>query len=72
MLPDLPLDLFEIDVEAKSNPLKKVSKVIPPFTKSSQITLHLNKQTSLNIAVVRLYKKLNIDFNYCISILVIY
>ena len=63
MLPDLPVDLFEFEVQEKTNKLKP-SRVKPPVSKITQRALNVNHQTSLNIAVVNLYKKLNIDFNY--------
>lgn len=63
MLPDLPIELFEFEVREKTSKLKR-SRVLPPASKITQRALHVNHLTSLNIAVVGLYKKLNIDFNY--------
>ena len=63
MLADMPIDFFRFEVQKKSNQ-SKTSRVKPSKTKSNLSTLYLNQFTSLNIAIVELYKKLDIDFSY--------
>ena len=63
MLPDIPIDLFELVVYEKKKK-HKVSKSKPSKIKQSITSLHVNKLTSLNIGIVELYKKLDLNFSF--------
>ncbi|MDC0648844.1 hypothetical protein OAP75_03030 [Candidatus Pseudothioglobus singularis] len=63
MLSDIPIDFFQFEVQKKSNQSKS-SKAKPTKTKLNLSTLYLNQFTTLNIAIVELFKRLNIDFSY--------
>ena len=62
MLPDIPIDFFEFTLEERKI-IPKVSKVSPSRNRLYNITDSANLLTSLNIAVVEFYQKMNLQVN---------
>ena len=63
MLPDIPIDFFELALEERTV-TPKVSKVSPPRKKRSfNISDSANLLTSLNIAIAEFYRKMDLKLN---------